>query len=65
MYIDLLSNVNRKFDDPPNIRPSAPPNKTGHCTHFKGWNMSYLLLLNTYVPVEPQWRIQDLVEGGA
>ena len=37
MYIDLLSNVNRKFDDPPNIRPSAPPNKTGHCTHFKGW----------------------------
>ena len=38
------SNVNRKFDDPPNIRPSAPPNKTGHCTHFKGCLPLYINL---------------------
>ena len=28
--------VNRKFGDQPNIRPSAPPHKTAHRTHFKG-----------------------------
>ena len=36
MYIDLLSNVNRKFDDPPNIRPSAPPNKLATAHISKG-----------------------------
>ena len=31
-----LLKTNRKCGDPPNIRPSAPNNKSTHCTHFKG-----------------------------
>ena len=35
----------RNCGDPPNIRPSSKTKLTAHCTHFKGWLCTTLIML--------------------